>query len=213
MNPIPIRVMMVDDHQVILDGLVFMFEGEPDIQIVGTFPSASKFLEAIRSKDLELDILLMDVEMPEIDGISATRLLKDLRPDIHVMILSQHHTRKLLAKAIEAGADGYVPKEKGKQEILRGIRALHEGETYFSGGIPANPLVEWKPASLTEKELSIVHLIVKEKTTREIAAELNIAPTTVNQHRSSIMAKIGAKSVVGIVNYAHDAGLIDEQAE
>lgn len=199
---------MVDDHQVIIDALSEILNKEPDIEIVGKAQSPDVLYSLLRHKSV--DIIVMDVEMPLLDGIELTRLVKEKHPTVRVLMLTQHNKRGLISHAIGAGADGYILKSDAMKTLISGIRSVYEGK-FFTGGIKLPSYSKPIDApELTEREEEIICLIVEEKTSLEIASELNLSPNTVNQHRKNIMSKLNVKSVVGIVKYALDRGLCGE---
>lgn len=207
----PIRIIIVDNHEVILDGLEAMFINEPSIQVVGKALSAAKLLDMIRARK-PVDVILMDVEMPEMNGIEATVELKKINPDLKVLLLTMHNERTLISEAIASGANGYVLKDHGKKELIEAIQKVNRGQlviqTPQSPGKSSNTF-KVNPVELTKREKEIVCLIVNERITREIADELKIAITTVERHRQNIMIKLGVRNVVGIVRYALEHGLCD----
>lgn len=206
-----IRIIIVDNHKVVLDGLEAMFINEPSIQVVGKALNAAKLLEMMRARK-PVDVILMDVDMPEMNGIEATAELKKISPELKVLLLTMHNDRGLILDAIEKGANGYVLKDHGKKDLMEAIYKVHEGQLVVqTPQTPEHKKRFFKASSveLTKREKQIVCLIVKERITREIAEELRIAPTTVERHRQNIMIKLGVRNVVGIVRYAIEHGICD----
>ncbi|WNJ21526.1 response regulator transcription factor [Pontibacter sp. G13] len=203
----PIQIVLVDDHQIILDGLMAMFKSEPSIDVLRTFSSGEQLLETITYHPIDLDIILMDIEMKALNGIETARKVKEQFPHYHIIMLSQHFNRQLISRAIEAGADGYLPKNIGKEELLRGIQEVYRGRIYFQGkSDPQKSNLVLAP-SFTPREKEIMCLLVQEKTNSEIASSLGLKATTVTQHRQNIMSKLGVGHIGGIVHYALQAGL------
>ena len=207
----PIRIIIVDNHEVVIDGLEAMFINEPSIQVVGKASGAAKLLDMIRARK-PVDVILMDVDMPEMNGIEATVELKKINADLKVLLLTMHNDRGLISEAISNGANGYLLKDHGKKDLIEAIQKVNEGQLVVQtpkqpGTRPTN--YKFNSVELTKREKEIVCLIVKERITREIAEELKIAPTTVERHRQNIMIKLGVRNVVGIVRYALENGICD----
>lgn len=197
-----IKVIITDDHKLILDSLTEMLNHEPDIQIVGKAANGEILLEMLQNK--EADVILMDVNMPVLDGMEATRLVRERHPRVRVLMLTQHNDPGIVSQSIKNGAAGYVLKTADKNTLLNGIRTVNRGELYTGGVRLPNPYEMQQQIELTDREKEIICLIVQEKSAREIAAELHLSINTVNQHTKNIRSKLGVKNVVGVVNYAYE---------
>ena len=200
-----IRVVIADDHEVIIDGLTEMLNHESDIQIVGKALNGEIVLDIVKNK--AVDIVLMDVEMPVMDGLEATQKLKEKHPHIGVLMLTQYSKTGLISQAIKNGAGGYIMKTANKKTLIEGIRAVFNGELYTGGVKLPSAYAIQNNISLSDREKEIICLIVQEKTAREIAADLKLTTNTVNHHLKNIRSKLGVKNVVGLVNYAHKNNL------
>ncbi len=197
----PIKIVITDDHEVIIDALTDMLNNEPGIKIVGKALNGEILQNILRNK--EVDIALMDIEMPGMDGIEMTSLIKKEFPDVKVLILSQHNDAGLISQAIKNGAHGYILKSTDKRTLVEGIFAVARGEL-FTGGIQLAPKTfDDSIPELTDREVKIICLTVQEKTSQEIADELFLSVNTINQHKKNIYNKLGVKNVVRVVNYAH----------
>jgi two-component system response regulator NreC len=213
-----IRILLVDDHAVVRLGLRMLLEPEPDIEIVGEADSASEGLNLVTS--LEPDVILMDIGLPDISGIEATKNVKRLRPSTAVVTLTIHEDEEYFFKMLEAGASGYVPKRAAPEELLTAIRTAARGEVYLYPSM-AKLLVkdylgqqdensnEMPENGLTPRESEVLTLLAEGLTNAEIAAELNISPKTVARHRENIMSKLSLHSRTDLVKYAIRKGIIE----
>jgi len=209
-----IKVMLVDDHQIIRDGVKTMLLDEEDIEFVGSAENGSKAIEML--KVAMPDIVISDISMPDITGIDLTRKLSEMKPDVRVLILSMYTTDDYIYNAIQAGAKGILPKQDTTKEMLMdAIRTLHSGSEYYSPGIskkmisslvtgikkgyPSEPVTKY---SLTPREKEILKLYVEGYSNQEIADKLNISIRTVETHKNNIMQKFEFKSTVEMIKFA-----------
>ena len=207
-----IRIALVDDHQIVIDGLQAVLTTIEDFRIVGSANSGIDLIELL-SKE-EVDLIMMDISMPRMDGIEATEMVKEKYPNIKVLILSMHDDTKQTERAVNAGADGYLLKNAGVEEIDLAIRKAVNGETYYSEKIMQNILQSMKTekktqVELSERELEVLKLIAKEFTTKEIAEQLFISHHTVESHRKNLLFKLDVRGVAGLVRYAIENDLIE----
>lgn len=214
-----IRIIIVDDHQMFLEGLCALLQGEPQVKVVDVALNGRQLLEKI--KDVEIDVVVSDINMPEMDGIELSKQLKKEYPKIKTLILSTHNDAQMVGKCIQNDVDGYLLKNAEKQELLKALTAIVEGEKYFAeevkseymktvfseGGVTKEK-ESLAPLSRREKEI-LVH-IAMELTTQEIAEKLFISQNTVNTHRKNLMSKLNAKNTAGLVKYAIQQGLLEE---
>lgn len=213
-----IRVLLVDDHGVVRVGLRMLLEGEEDIDICG---EASSGKEAIEQTDaLEPDVILMDIGLPDMTGIEATRKIKETHPNIAVVALTIHEDEEYFFKMLEAGANGYVPKKAAPEELLTAIRAAYVGEVYlypslakllvkdFLGQQSASK-VTLPENDLTAREQEVLALLAEGASNNEIAERLTISPKTVARHRENIMTKLNLHSRTELVKYAIRKGIIE----
>ncbi len=212
-----IRLLLVDDHQVVRSGLRMLLGGESDVEIVGEAGTAKEALDAVGQ--LRPDIVLMDIGLPDISGIQATREIKRLYPEVAVVALTIHEDEEYFFKMLEAGANGYVPKRAAPEELLTAIRAAAKGEVYLYPSL-AKLLVKDFLAQdrgsgeaarldgLTDREQEVLRYLADGATNGEIAAVLVISPKTVARHRENIMRKLNLHSRAELVRYAIRKGII-----
>lgn len=203
----PIKVHIADDHQMMLDGLKALLSGEAGIKIIGESLNGKIALEKIIQE--QPDVLLTDISMPEMDGMQLTREVKSKFPNIKVLALSMFGERNTISEMLEAGINGYILKNTGKQELIGAINKVSEGGMYFSDEVseelmkpaPVEPKHD-EAVGLTPREIEIVKLIEKEYSNAQIAETLFISERTVETHRKNIFRKTNTKSVVGLIKYA-----------
>lgn len=202
-----IRVLIVDDHQIILDGLKSLLSSTGDIRVVQT---ANDGLEALNIlKVLTVDVVLMDIDMPVMNGLDAAIKVKQQAGAPKIIILSMHHESGMVKNLIEIGVDGYLVKNSGKEETISAIRQVASGKKVFSpvitmtlAGEPDNGKRENPGIDLTEREIEILKLIVDGFSNKEIGEKLYISHRTVDTHRTNMMKKLGVNNIAGLVSYA-----------
>jgi two-component system response regulator NreC len=208
-----IKILVVDDHAVLRDGIRALLALHDDIEIIG---EASEGKEAIeKARELSPDVVVMDIAMAGMDGLEATRRLKKRKPDIKVLVLTQHDNREYILSAIKAGAAGYVPKRALGSELVSAIRALCRGESFLYPSAATAILEDYlrqvkeEPYDqLTDREREILKLIADGHTSREIAEMLFISLKTVLGHRTKIMEKLGIHNRTELIKYAMRRGLV-----
>ncbi len=211
-----IRVLIVDDHMLLRDGLGALLELAPDIEVVGEAGNGREALDKVR--ELLPDVVLMDIEMPVMDGLEAARRIRAQYPQSKVLILSQHDDASHVVDAVEAGVRGYVGKTAASAELAASIRSVHRGDSYLSP-VAARQLVgEFQRADhsrghdpydqLTAREKEVLKHIAEGKTSQEIADVLVVSRKTVEGHRTNLMAKLGLHDRVELVKYAVRKGII-----
>ncbi|MCC7060538.1 MAG: response regulator transcription factor [Burkholderiaceae bacterium] len=208
-----IRVLLADDHSVLRDGLEAMLHAHPGIRVIG---HARDGREAVRKAlDLEPDVTIMDIVMPELDGIEATRQVCDHRPNSRVVILSMYSTREHIFRALQAGAQGYLLKEAAGAEVVAAVRSVHAGRRYLSQKITESVIDDYirehhatSPLeALSRRERQILQGVAEGKSTAEIARVLCLSPKTVDTYRSRLMQKLDIDNVAGMVRFAIECGL------
>jgi len=212
-----IKVLLVDDHQIVRDGIKLMLEPQAGIDVVGEAEKGTEVLALLKGQ--HVDVVVMDINMPEKDGIIATKELKEEYPDVKVLALTMSNDDSHVRQMVQAGASGYIMKSAGRQELTKAIHDVMEGKHYFSDQATESimmDLVKNKGKStvqdevhITEREKEVLSLIVKEYTNQEIAEKLFISPRTVDAHRRNLLQKTGARNTAGLVTYAFQHGLVN----
>ncbi|MCS7076056.1 MAG: response regulator transcription factor [Bacteroidia bacterium] len=208
-----LKVLLVDDHQMFLDGLEFILSKEPYLSIVAEANNGKNALPLI--KNLSVDMVITDISMPEMDGITLTKHVKQGYPNVKVLVLSMHNERSIVTQIMESEADGYVLKNCRKQELLQAIRTILDNGTYYCKEIASLIRENYKMLSneekieLTPREKEILQLIVQEYSSQEIADKLHISKRTVDTHRINIMEKTNSHTIVGLIKYAIRSGILN----
>ncbi|RME69839.1 MAG: DNA-binding response regulator [Chloroflexi bacterium] len=214
-----IRLLLVDDHQIVRAGLRMMFAAEPDMEIVGEVSSGEEAVQAART--LKPDVVIMDLAMPGMSGIEATRQIKEASPDTAVLALTMYEDEQYFFEMLNAGASGYIPKRAAPDDLVSAIRVVNQGNVFLhatlakflmkevsaSEGI-STPLPRPDSEPLTPREKEVLTYIAEGFTNREIAEALVISIKTVDRHRENIMRKLNLHNRVELVKYAIEKGLI-----
>ena len=209
-----VSVMLADDHAVVRDGLRALLEGGNDLQVVGV---AGNGREAVaEAQRLRPDIVIMDIAMPELDGVEATRRIVERCPETRVLILSMYLSAEHIYRALQAGAQGYVLKESAGEEVVDAIRALRAGKRYLSHRITETVIDDYlregtnvSPLdSLSLRERDVLQLVVEGRTNAAIAQALSLSPKTVETYRARIMKKLKVRDTVELVKFSMRHGLI-----
>ena len=208
-----IRILLADDHAVVRQGFKMILAAQPDMEIVGEAGNGREALDL--AGQLQPDVAVMDVAMPELNGIEATRRLADLSPRTRVLALSMHKDSVYVREILRAGARGYLLKDSISSDLLAAVRAVARGEGYLSPGVSDAVLNDYRrhvtdPIDLlSSREREVLQMIAEGKTNKEIATVLNLSVYTVDAHRGRIMEKLNMHSVNELVRLAVRAGLVD----
>ncbi len=215
----PIRVLIADDHAMFREGVHALLDAEPDIEVVGEVEDGRA--AAQRALALRPDIVLMDITMPALDGIEATRLITQRDPAVRVLILTMHDNEEVFLRSLAAGAAGYVLKRSGGHELVGAIRSTHGGNTYLSPYLARALMSDYlhrvdreteeqaQPKRLSAREQEILKLIAEGHSSREIAEMLNLAVKTVHNHRTRLMTKLDIHRNADLVRYAIRLGMVE----
>ncbi|PJJ08616.1 LuxR family two component transcriptional regulator [Flavobacterium sp. 1] len=210
-----IKIIIADDHTMFLQGIVSLLENEENITILGKAENGKAVFKIIENSIP--DIILLDISMPEMDGIEVTKIIKQKFPSIKILIVSTHSNIQMIAKLIRMGVDGYLLKNAEKQELLHAIETIQNGATYFCKEVTEknddnNSKIKSETLQITElsnREKEILILIAQEFTGNEIAEKTFISLNTVNTHRRNLISKLNVKNTAGLVKYAIEYGLLD----
>ena len=209
----PLRIMLADDHSVILDGLNAMLEGEKDLAVVDAVTSGTEVMRKLEFAPRP-NLLILDINMPDMDGIEVTLAVKEKYPEVKILILSMHSRKEFIKRLVGAGANGYILKNSGRAELLQAIREIARGETYFSREIMKEGFTEKFPSSgkptveLSDREKDVMKYIASGLATKEIAEKLKISSHTVDSHRKNILTKLEVRNTADITRYAIKMGII-----
>ncbi len=219
----PIKVLIVDDHQLMIEGLKSLMEDEDDIDFVVGANSMTETLSFLEKN--VVDVILMDINMPDCSGIELTEKIKKLYPTIKIIALTMHDDISVITRMMKAGASGYILKRTNMNEVVEALRIVHNNGKYLSIntqnividnlGSSANLLdntEESKPI-LSPREIEVLKLVAKEYTNEQIAEKLFISERTVEAHRRNIFIKTKTKSIVGLIKFAISKGLIEINGE
>lgn len=203
-----IRVLVVDDHAILRDGIRSLLESQEDIVVVGEAENGAEAIEFVERSSP--NIVLMDISMPRMNGLEATRHLHDHFPEVKVLILTQHDNLEYITPALQAGASGYVLKRSGRRELLNALRQVHEQGAYITGRITRELLQDYshelnhhrsEETHLTERERQVLQLIVDGRSNKEIATTLGISAKTVSVHRTNLMTKLDVQTTVELIRF------------
>jgi len=208
-----IRLLIVDDHEMIRNGLEALLSDESDLMVAGF---ATDGAEAIaQCQKMEIDVVLMDIMMPDMDGVEATAHITRKHPDTKVLVVTINEQGRYIKEALKSGASGYILKHSGKDEILAAVRTVTAGKPYFSGDVLtriSDEFAKGEPTGnnplLTKKEAEVLRLISLEFSNQEMADHLDCGMRTVDTHKRNLIKKLEVKNVVGLVKYAMRAGLL-----
>ncbi|HLI89311.1 MAG TPA: response regulator transcription factor [Ktedonobacteraceae bacterium] len=214
-----IRILLADDHTILRAGLKMMLNAQPDMEVVGEAQDGRQALQ--EAQRLQPDIILMDITMPDMNGIEATKQIKKELPDVKVLILTMHEHEEYVFQALRAGASGYMLKEAADTDLISALRIIQSGQFYLSPAAQSVMVGDYLQrvrtgeekdsySSLTEREREILKLVAEGYTNNQIAERLVISPKTVDTHRTHIMDKLNLHSRAELVKYAMRRGLLED---
>ncbi len=217
-----IRLMLVDDHEILRAGLRMLLQAQPDMELVGEVETGRAALA--KAKELNPDVVLMDISLPDIDGFEVTRQIKRAMPQVAILALTMHESDEYFFKMLQAGASGYVPKKAAPTDLVSAIRVVHQGGTFlypsvakalvhdYLGRVEEGGGERESYDGLTEREQEVLKLIADGLSNQEIADRLTISVKTVERHRANIMGKLNLHSRTELVKYAIRKGLIEVES-
>ncbi len=210
--------MIADDHQLVMDGIVSLLRPEKDFEIVGM---AVDGYEVLRLLDkIEVDICLLDISMPGLDGVATAREISEKKPGVRIIILTTYSDKEIVAELLDIGVAGYILKNASKQELMEAIQKVAAGDMYFSREVHTVIMSDYvkqlrkskgaesETVVLTEREKEILLLLTREMTNEKIASVLNISYRTVETHRKNIMQKTKSHNLAGLLKFAYSQGLL-----
>lgn len=203
-----INLIIADDHRMFREGLISLLKEEKDIHIMGEASTGKEILELL--DDQLPDILLLDIEMPDMDGFEVLRTLKKREFGIKVLALTMHKSAEFIKNIIKGGADGYLQKDSGKEALIQAIVQLHENGSYYTPEVASLMLDDLRGlnqnSKISPREKEVVQLIVEGNTTKEIAEKLFLSKHTIESHRQNILSKLHLKNSAELVRYAIQKG-------
>jgi DNA-binding NarL/FixJ family response regulator len=215
----PIKVIIADDHALFRTGVKTALSMKKDIKMIGEADNGMQLLNLL--KHLQPDVLLLDIQMPIMDGITTLPEIKKLYPDIRVVMLTMHNDHSMISKLMELGANAYLTKNSDSDVIYEAVKTVFEQE-YFFNALTNKALIDGlrmkrqaeavlpMDTKLTDKEITVLRLMCEEKSTKEIADQVDLSPRTVEAIRDKLKTKTGAKSMAGLVMFAVKTGIIDK---
>ena len=218
-----IKIILVDDHKIIRDGLKALLMGSDEVEIVGECTDGIHVNDYLRKNKENVDVVLMDINMPELNGIDATKKVLNEFPGTKILVLTMHNEEGYISKILKAGAKGYILKNTGDVELIDAIKKVNDGATYFSSEVSEIMMAKYMKDNnapklqsslvtiddLTERELEVLKLIAEEQTNNQIAEILCISPRTVDTHRRNLAQKLGVKNAAGLVRFAVENHVVD----
>jgi DNA-binding NarL/FixJ family response regulator len=211
-----VKILIADDHQLLIDGIKSTLSGVPDLMVVAEANNGLQVLEILEA-GAEVDIILMDINMPKLDGLNCTKMVIKSFPDIRIIALSQFDEKRFVKQMVKYGASGYLLKDVGRDELVEAIRRVYQGGNYYfdqSSLFSIKQEIKTEENSnlfpkLTEREIEILKLIGKQYSTQKIAEKLFISFHTVEAHRSNLISKAGVKNTAGLIRWADRYALLD----
>jgi DNA-binding NarL/FixJ family response regulator len=204
------RILIADDHQMFIDGLRSILDKQNNIEIVA---EALNGVQAVKmAGENNIDLVLMDVNMPKLNGIEAARTIKEQFPNVKILLLTMYGTRDFIEKALEINVDGYILKNTGKEELMTAIATLMRNEKFYSEEVKnssfARKTSNVQEVHISKREVEVLKLVAQELTTAQIADKLFISHHTVDTHRKNLLSKLGLKNAAGLVKFAMQKGYI-----
>ena len=214
-----IKILIADDHKIVLDGLTSILGDIDGFDVVGSVENGKDAVDFVATKE-KPDVLLMDIDMPVMNGINAAREIKKNFEGVRILTLSMHNEKGMIQTLMDAGADGYILKNSSKEELEKGIRTVYAGQTFFSTDITMSLLnqsteitkqadLPQEVQKLTERELEILKLVAEGYSNKEIGERLFISHRTVDTHRTNLMKKMDVHNVAGLIRIAIKSGLVE----
>jgi DNA-binding NarL/FixJ family response regulator len=213
----PIKLLIADDHRIMLDGIVSLLQSDKEITVAGIAANGYEVLELVNKQ--HFDVCLLDISMPGLDGIETTRLLKERKPELKIIILTTYNDKEIITEMLQCGVSGYLLKNSSKQELTEAIKKVAGGGFYFSDEVHASIMKNYtrqlreksntaEVITLTKREREILQLLAREYTNEKIAEALIISYRTVETHRKNIMQKTRSHNLAGLLKFAYSKNLL-----
>jgi len=206
-----VRIVLADDHKILLESLNFVLKKQPDIEVVSTVSNGAELMNVLART--AVDVVLMDIQMPELDGFQAAVGIRTRFPQVKILVLSMHNDRSYIERMYELGAAGYLLKTADIDEIIEAIQKVAQGESYFNSEVvlsfknrSSNYSMELK---LTRRERQVIELIAKENSNVQIAQILNLSVGTINSYRKNLLKKLNVKNTAGLIRFAMNHGILN----
>ena len=211
-----IKLLIADDHEMILDGYQLLLSQEESIEVIGQAKTGEEVIEKA-CKAAELDLIILDINMPGKDGIEVTKELKSSFPEIKILIVTMYSRKEFVRNLMEIGVDGYILKNSGKKELLAAIESLGQGEPYYARQVTDLMIKSYQKhrifdspldIEMSEREKDIIRLIADGLSTIEIGEELFLSTHTISTHRKNILSKLNVKNSAGVIRYGIQTGIV-----
>jgi two-component system, NarL family, nitrate/nitrite response regulator NarL len=217
----PIKLFVVDDHPIFIDGITGLLKDTPGFEIIGTAVNGKELLE--KMADNMPDIILMDINMPEMDGIEATKEIKRIYPDVKVIMLTMFNDIRFIKELLEIGAKGYILKNISREDLIKAIQTVSSGKPFLDSAVQEKVISSMSAAeeediddkeadamvqNITSRELEILQLIALGLTSQDISKKLYISKNTVETHRKNLLAKLNVKNTASLLKFAYKKGLV-----
>lgn len=211
-----IKIMVADDHQIIIDGLKLLLSQKEGVEVVAEAHNGEEVVRTVKNLD-ELDLVILDINMPKKDGITVAKELKTEFPEVKILIMSTYDQPEFIKNLIAAGVDGYLLKNSGQAELFRAIDVLMQGEPYYSKEITKTVIKSFQKSKVfdspldievSEREKDVIRLIAEGLNTAEIADKLCVSTHTIDSHRKNILGKLEVKNSAGVIRFGIQTGII-----
>jgi DNA-binding NarL/FixJ family response regulator len=209
----PIRILIADDHGIVAEGLKHLIEAQPDMEVVALVGDGREAVQ--QAREVQPDVVLMDLSMPELNGADATRAILERDAKCRVIVLSMYAQREYVRRALKAGAAGYVVKRSAAKEVVEAIRAVHAGQRYLSPRVADVVLEDYTDdkqddllSRLSAREREVLQLLAEGRTGAQIAERLSLSQKTVETYRARLVEKLGIRDLAGLVRFAIQRGLV-----
>ncbi len=213
----PVRLLIADDHRILLDGIVSLLQAEKDFIIAGVANNGNEVLELVNKNDF--DVCLLDINMPGLDGMKTARILKEKKPGIKIIILTTYNDKEIITEMLQAGVSGYLLKNSSMRELVQAINRVQGGNFYFSEEVHTAIMETYvqqlkqknnleETVILTQREKEILQLLAREYTNDKIAEELHISYRTVETHRKNLMQKTKSHNLAGLLKFVYSKNIL-----